>query len=60
MKQVTKTIPYGVSLCAIICLIYQTSNGEGEGSVKKQVNDAVAKIIADAPEAYDTLKEISD
>lgn len=35
-------------------------NGEGEGSVKKQVNDAVAKIIADAPEAYDTLKEISD
>lgn len=35
-------------------------NGEGEGSVKKQVDDAVAKIIADAPEAYDTLKEISD
>jgi len=35
-------------------------NGEGEGSVKKQVNDAVAKIVADAPEAYDTLKEISD
>lgn len=37
-----------------------TLNGEGEGSVKKQVNDAVAKIVADAPEAYDTLKEISD
>lgn len=35
-------------------------NGEGEGSVKKQVNDAVAKIVADAPESYDTLKEISD
>lgn len=35
-------------------------NGEGEGSVKKQVNDAVAKIVSDAPEAYDTLKEISD
>lgn len=35
-------------------------NGEGEGSVKKQVNDAVAKIVADAPEAYNTLKEISD
>lgn len=31
-----------------------------EGSVKKQVADAVAKIVADAPEAYDTLKEISD
>lgn len=35
-------------------------NGEGEGSVKKQVNDAAAKIVSDAPEAYDTLKEISD
>lgn len=35
-------------------------NGEGEGSVKKQVDDAVARIIADAPEAYNTLKEISD
>lgn len=30
------------------------------GSVKKQVADAVAQIVADAPEAYDTLKEISD
>ena len=37
-----------------------TLNGEGEGSVKKQVNDAVAKIVADAPESYNTLKEISD
>ena len=34
--------------------------GSGEGSVDKKVADAVAKIIADAPEAYDTLKEISD
>ena len=31
-----------------------------EGSVKKQVADAVAQIVANAPEAYDTLKEISD
>lgn len=30
------------------------------GSVQKQVADAVAKIVSDAPEAYDTLKEISD
>lgn len=37
-----------------------TLNGEGEGSVKKQVDDAVARIVADAPEAYDTLREISD
>lgn len=35
-------------------------NGEGEGSVKKQVSDSVAAIVANAPEAYDTLKEISD
>ena len=35
-------------------------NGSGEGSVSKQVADAVASIVADAPESYDTLKEISD
>lgn len=35
-------------------------NGTGAGSVAKQVADAVASIVADAPEAYDTLKEISD
>lgn len=35
-------------------------NGDGEGSVSKQVADAVASIVADAPEAYNTLKEISD
>ena len=35
-------------------------NGDGEGSVSKQVADAVASIVSDAPEAYDTLKEISD
>ena len=39
-----------------------TLNGNemAEGSVKKIVADAVAKIIADAPESFDTLKEISD
>lgn len=37
-----------------------TLNGTGAGSVKKQVADAVASIVADAPEAYDTLVEISD
>lgn len=35
-------------------------NGTGAGSVSKQVADAVAQIVSDAPEAYDTLKEISD
>lgn len=40
----------------------ETLNGDAtkEGSVKKQVADAVAGIVADAPDAYDTLKEISD
>ncbi len=31
-----------------------------EGSVKQQVASSVAQIIADAPESYDTLKEIAD
>lgn len=35
-------------------------NGEGIGSVKKQIIDEVAKIVAGAPESRDTLKEISD
>lgn len=35
-------------------------NGIGDGSVDKKVADAVASIVANAPAAYDTLKEISD
>ena len=34
-------------------------NAQTEGSVSKQVADAVAKIVAEAPEAYDTLQEIA-
>lgn len=37
-----------------------TLNGEGEGSVKKQVADAIAGVIAGAPEDFDTLKEVAD
>lgn len=37
-----------------------TLNGTGAGSVKKAVSDAVAALVNGAPEAYDTLKEISD
>ncbi len=37
-----------------------TLNGTGTGSVSKTVADAIAEIVADAPEAFDTLKEISD
>lgn len=35
-------------------------NGTGEGSVKKATADAVAKLIAGAPESRDTFKELSD
>lgn len=35
-------------------------NGDGEGSVQKQVADAVAAIVDNAPENFDTLKEIAD
>lgn len=35
-------------------------NGTGEGSVRKQVSDAITSIVDGAPEALDTLKEISD
>lgn len=34
--------------------------GEGEGSVKKSVADAIAGVVASAPEDFDTLKEIAD
>lgn len=37
-----------------------TLNGEGEGSVKKQVADAIAGVVAGAPEDFDTLKEVAD
>lgn len=37
-----------------------TLNGTGEGSVTKTVADEIAKIVANAPESFDTLKEISD
>jgi hypothetical protein len=35
-------------------------NGEGAGSVKKSVADAIAGVVADAPEDFDTLKEVAD
>lgn len=35
-------------------------NGTGEGSVTKAVADGIAKVVADAPEDFDTLKEIAD
>ena len=35
-------------------------NGDGDGSVSKQVSEAIAAVVAEAPEAFDTLKEIAD
>ena len=35
-------------------------NGTGEGSISKYVNDAITNLIAEAPESFDTLKEISN
>lgn len=34
-------------------------NGNGEGSVKNTVTEAVATIVANAPEDFDTLKEVA-
>lgn len=38
----------------------ETLNGTGDGSVSKAAADAVATIVADADENYDTLKKIAD
>ena len=35
-------------------------NGTGEGSIHKAAADAVAKVVANAPEDFDTLKEVAD
>lgn len=35
-------------------------NGDSEGSVIKCVQDEIAKVVANAPSDFDTLKEISD
>ena len=47
-----------------IALLNDKTKDEGgsykEGSIAKVAADTVAKIVADAPEDYDTLKEISD
>ena len=35
-------------------------NGTGEGSIHKAAADAVASVVANAPENFDTLKEVAD
>lgn len=35
-------------------------NGTGEGSIHKAAADAVAKVVANAPQDFDTLKEVAD
>ena len=34
--------------------------GTGEGSIKKSIADKIAEVVSNAPEAFDTLKEIAD
>ena len=45
---------------AILQSAIDTLNGTGEGSVRDTVADAVATIVANAPEDFDTLKEVAD
>lgn len=40
--------------------IITTLTGTGEGSIKKSISDKIAEVVSDAPEAFDTLKEIAD
>ena len=37
-----------------------TLTGAGEGSIAKSINDKIAEVVSEAPEAFDTLKEIAD
>lgn len=46
-------------LAGVIAAV-EVLNGEGDGSVKKAVDDAIASIVDSAPEAFDTLKEVAD
>ncbi len=34
--------------------------GDGNGSINKRISDAIANVLAEAPESFDTLKEIAD
>lgn len=40
--------------------VLKTLTGSGEGSIKKSIADKIAEVVSDAPEAFDTLKEIAD
>lgn len=51
---------YAAGLVQPVSAAVDTLNGTGEGSVAKTVSDEVAKLVADAPDDLDTLKEISD
>ena len=38
----------------------ETLNGTGDGSIHKVVSEEIAKVVGDAPENLDTLRELSD
>lgn len=40
--------------------VLKVLTGNGEGSIKKSIADKIAEVVANAPEAFDTLKEIAD
>ena len=64
----------GATILAAIKYVYETADdnadalagrldiieGTGEGSITKAVNDAIANLVNNAPDALDTLKEIAD
>lgn len=39
---------------------FNVLDGSGEGSIQQKITFAIAQIIADAPQDFDTLKEIAD
>ncbi len=51
---------YAAGLVQPVAAAVDVLNGTGEGSVAKAVSDEVAKVVADAPEDLNSLKEISD
>lgn len=51
---------YAAGLVQPVSAAVDVLNGTGDGSVTKTVSDEVAKLVADAPDDLNTLKEISD
>ena len=59
-KAYTDELKNGAVASNTAAIAVLNGDSETEGSVAKQVADAVAGIVSGAPDAYNTLKEISD